>query len=117
MGGVFARLRAAWLISAILILGLSLRLWGINFGLPFMDHPDEGVPVRIALRFLQTGNLNPEFFHWPSLLFHLNALVYGAFYLGGWLTGRFTRPTDLGYPDYEMMAVGRANLPEIFLLR
>jgi 4-amino-4-deoxy-L-arabinose transferase-like glycosyltransferase len=113
---MFARLRATWLISAILILGLGLRLWGINFGLPFMYHPDEGVPVRIALRFVQTGNLNPEFFHWPSLLFHLNALAYGAFYLGGWLTGRFTHPTDLGYPDYEMMAVGRANLPEIFLI-
>ncbi|MBI5652588.1 MAG: glycosyltransferase family 39 protein [Chloroflexi bacterium] len=116
MSGVFARLRASWLISAILILGLGLRLWGINFGLPFMYHPDEGVPVRIALRFLQTGNLNPEFFHWPALLFHLNALAYGAFYLGGWLTGRFTRPTDLGYPDYEMMAVGRTDLPEIFLI-
>ncbi|MBI5304515.1 MAG: glycosyltransferase family 39 protein [Chloroflexi bacterium] len=116
MKGLFARRGAQWLLIAILSLGLGLRLWGISFGLPYMYHPDEGVPVKIALRFLQTGNLNPEFFHWPALLFYLNALVYGAFYLVGWLTGRFARPTDLVYPDYEMMAVGRTDLPEIFLL-
>lgn len=103
-------------LCAIVILGLGLRLWGIPFGLPYMYHPDEGVPVTIALRMLQTGNLDPGFFHWSSLLFYLNALVYLGYYLFGWILGRFTSLADLRLPDVETIAVGKAFMPEEFLL-
>lgn len=102
--------------AAILLLGLVLRLWGIGFGLPFMYHPDEGVPVSIALRFLRTGNLNPEFFHWSSLLLYLNALVYLGYFAIGRGMGIFASPSDLPYPDVVIMAVGKTALPEIFIL-
>ncbi len=103
-------------LGAILLLGLGLRLWGISFGLPHMYHPDEGVPVGIALKILHTGNLNPEFFNWPALLFYLNALVYSGYFVLGRMAGRFASPSDLPYPDIEIMAVGRATLPDEFLL-
>ncbi len=103
-------------LAAILLLGLALRLWGIDFGLPYMYHADENVPVSIALRMLRTGNLNPEFFNWPSLLMYLNALAYFIFFLFGRLLGRFSSPADLPFPEMEAMAVGRAALPEIILL-
>ncbi len=117
MNLILERVRRTDLVFvAILWLGLALRLWGIGFGLPFMYHPDEGVPVSIALRFLRTGNLNPEFFHWPSLLFYLNAVVYlGYFVVGRW-AGIFTSPADLPYPDVVIMAVGKTAMPEIFML-
>jgi len=104
-----------WLIP-VLLFGLGLRLWGIPFGLPFMYHPDEGVPVTIALRILREGDFNPGFFHWPSLLFYLNAFVYLVYFLIGYVTGVFATPADLSFPDVEAMAVGKTAMPEIFLL-
>jgi 4-amino-4-deoxy-L-arabinose transferase-like glycosyltransferase len=104
------------LLAAILLLGLGLRLWGINFGLPYMYHPDEGVPVGIAMRMVRTGNLNPEFFNWPSLLIYLNALIYWCYFIIGRFLGWFPSPTDFVPPDVEMMAVGKASLPGVFML-
>jgi hypothetical protein len=97
-------------------LGLGLRLWGINFGLPFMYHPDEGVPVSIALRIFRTGNLNPNFFNWPSSIFYLDALAYAVYFIFGRLLGRFASPADLTYPNVEAIAVGKAALPAEFLI-
>ncbi|MBI3914139.1 MAG: glycosyltransferase family 39 protein [Chloroflexi bacterium] len=105
-----------WLLIGAVALGAALRLWGIPFGLPYLYHPDEGLPVTIALRVLQTGDFNPHFFHWSSLLFYLNAFVYYGFFIFGRITGRFTEIGDLAYPDVEAIAVGRAIVPEEFLL-
>ncbi|MCX7841320.1 MAG: glycosyltransferase family 39 protein, partial [Anaerolineae bacterium] len=105
-----------WLLIAIVVLGLGPRLWGIGFGLPYLYHPDEGRPVTIALRMLHSGDWNPHFFHWSSLLFYLNALVYFLYFLFGYITGRFNAVNDLRLPDIITVAVGKAFLPEEFLL-
>lgn len=111
------RLRQAnWILLVIIGLGLGLRLWGIGFGLPYLYHPDEGLPVAVALRMLQTGNLNPNFFDWPSLLFYVNALLYGGYFVVGRLLGWFVQPTDLAIPDVITIAVGKATVPGEFLL-
>jgi 4-amino-4-deoxy-L-arabinose transferase-like glycosyltransferase len=107
---------ATWFLVAIVALGLALRLWGINFGLPYMYQPDEGVPVSVALRILHTGDFNPGFFHWSSLLFYLNAALYFAFYVVGRLGGSFASLGDLPLPDVEAIAVGKTALPELFLI-
>lgn len=104
------------MLSMIVLLGLGLRLWGIRFGLPYMYHPDEGVPVTIAIRMLQTGNFDPGFFHWSSLLFYSNALVYFVYFLVGHALGRFSSISDLRLPDVEAIAVGKAFVPGEFLL-
>ncbi len=105
-------------LVAIVLLGLALRLWGINFGLPYLYHPDEGVPVNIGLRILHTGNLDPEFFNWPSLSIYLNALIYSAYFVLGRLTGAFVTPADLPFPDLIIMGVGKSALPaELWLGR
>jgi len=108
--------RGNLVLIAIVVLGLGLRLWGIPFGLPYMYHPDEGVPVTLALRMLQTGDWDPRFFHWSSLLFYLNAFVYFLYFIFGRALGRFTSLADLQLPDVESIAVGKAFLPEEFLL-
>ncbi|MBK8973382.1 MAG: hypothetical protein IPM37_19225, partial [Hahellaceae bacterium] len=38
------------LLCAIILLGFGLRVWGINFGLPFLYHADEGFEVNRALQ-------------------------------------------------------------------
>jgi hypothetical protein len=105
-----------WILIAVVTLGLGLRLWGIGFGLPYMYHPDEGLPVSIALRFLRTADLNPNFYNWPSLLFYLDALVYLALFGVGKILGWFVTPADLPMPEVQAIAVGKVLLPAEFWL-
>jgi len=52
-------------IFAILLLSLSLNLWGVNWGLPKEWHPDEITPRAMAMFDQRT--LNPHFFAYGSL--------------------------------------------------
>lgn len=61
-----------WL-GGIVLLGAVLRFVPIWFGLPFDEaRPDEGTAIEHAVGILD-GDLNPHFFHWPSLTFYLFA--------------------------------------------
>ena len=62
----------------ILLAGASLRFVPIWFGLPYpAARPDEEVAIAHALNALN-GDLNPHFFHWPSLTFYVFAGILGA---------------------------------------
>ena len=66
-----------WL-TAILMLGACLRFFPIWFGLTYQySRPDETEAVGHALGMLG-GDLNPHFFHWPSLTFYLFAAVFSV---------------------------------------
>jgi hypothetical protein len=66
-----------WL-TAILILGAGLRFFPIWFALTYQySRPDETEAVGHALGMLG-GDLNPHFFHWPSLTFYLFAAVFAV---------------------------------------
>ena len=61
-----------WL-AVIVLLGAVLRFVPIWFGLPFDEaRPDEETAIGHAVAILN-GDLNPHFFHWPSLTFYLFA--------------------------------------------
>src|SRR5262245_17436020 len=62
------------LVGGVLALGLGLRLWGLDWGLPWAFHPDEINYVDHAQDLVTTGNLNPRYFENPSLLTYLIAL-------------------------------------------
>jgi 4-amino-4-deoxy-L-arabinose transferase-like glycosyltransferase len=67
-----------WLLWPIVILAAVLRLFPIWFGLPYPHaRPDEEVAIGHALTMLQ-GDLNPHFFHWPSLIFYALAGLFTA---------------------------------------
>lgn len=69
------RRTTVWLI-AILVVGALLRFVPIWFGLPYLRaRPDEETAVGIAARMLG-GDLNPHFFHWPSLTFYAFTAVF-----------------------------------------
>lgn len=53
-------------LAIILALALSLRVYGIDFGLPLHLHPDEWSQVETARQMLN-GDLNPHFFRYSSL--------------------------------------------------
>ena len=84
-----------WLLPAIILLGLGLRLWGIGFGLPgtkafFMD---ESVLVNKAVA-MGTGDLNPHFFIYPTFHIYLVAFVYGIIFVIGWFFGLINSVQD-----------------------
>ena len=70
-----------WLLSAILLLAVGLRVAAIDYDLPDIYHPDEPAVIRISREMFATGDLNPHFFDSPSLIFYSNALIYTPLYL------------------------------------
>ncbi len=80
-------------LTAILLLGFALRIWGISFGLPDLYHADEPIVVNHALAY-GSGDLHPHFFRIPPLTSYLLFLFYGLFFLAGKLSGVFYAPSD-----------------------
>ncbi len=104
-----------WVLQAILLMGLALRLYGIGFGLPYTTAPDEPTHFSIALRIFQTGDLNPHWLNYPSLMFYLNALALIPYFWFEKIQGVASIPAGLPYPEIVTMGVGRLALPSEFL--
>lgn len=63
------------ILALIIVSAFYVRMYGLDFGLPHYFHPDETRKGRIALRFIETGNFDPEYFLHPTLLLYLTAFV------------------------------------------
>ena len=70
------------ILIIIILAGLFLRLWGLDFGLPYQFHQDEPIVVNHALAY-GTGDFNPHFFAIPPLTSYLLFIVYGIYFLIG----------------------------------
>ncbi|MGB3218548.1 MAG: glycosyltransferase family 39 protein [Anaerolineae bacterium] len=103
-------------LAAILLIAVALRLWGINFGLPYLYHPDEPGYVAIAQNMVKTGDLNPHFFNYPTLFFYLNSLAYLPFYAVGRVLGVFQTPADIPAPILLVGGAGMTPLAATFWL-
>lgn len=73
------RLRRRWLSALLLLLlflgGLVVRMIGLDWGLPYVEHFDEPALVKTVVRMVQNGDPNPHTFLYPSLMFYLLALA------------------------------------------
>jgi hypothetical protein len=76
-------------VLLIFLLAFSLRIWGISFGLPGIDHGDEAEVVNHAVRF-GTGDFNPHRFQYGSLVQYILFFFYGFYYALGYLLGYFS---------------------------
>lgn len=84
-------------LGSLLIIGLTallLRVWGVGWSLPYVDHPDEPAVVNVILRIIQ-GDLNPRHFFYPSLIIYMQALVFKLHFWAGLQTGLYTEPLSL----------------------
>lgn len=78
-----SRESSRWLVSPAskglvwlaLLVGASLRLYGIRFGLPSNFHPDEVPKVNAIMRMVEQHSLNPQYFLHPSLLLYCSYAV------------------------------------------
>jgi len=77
------------LLLFILLLALIVRVWGISFGLPGLDHGDETEVVNHAVRF-GSGDFNPHRFQYGSFFQYILFIFYGVYFLIGFLLGRFS---------------------------
>jgi len=107
------------MLAVIIIVAISIRLNGANFGLPFLYHPDEPRYVESAYLLFTTRDLNPG--NLPDLssssfVYVINALAMLPFYLHGKVMGIFNTPWDIPTPTMLAMGVGRIVPSGIFLL-
>ena len=105
-----------WSLVGVLVIALGLRVWALNWGLPYLyDHDETQLVLRIQHIF-KTGDLDPHQFAYGSVFFYVNALAYVPYYLVGSIAGRFHSPADIAYPDRIAMAVGITSMPSTYLL-
>jgi 4-amino-4-deoxy-L-arabinose transferase-like glycosyltransferase len=69
--------RAIFFVHCGLLL-LAAAYWVVSAGInaPFVYHPDEPDLVGRAVKMVVTGDLNPHWFHWPTLLMYVSAAVF-----------------------------------------
>ncbi len=77
------------IVLGLAALAVIVRLWGIGFGLPQVYHVDEAWFGAKAIGYF-TGDLNPHFWHVPSLYTYLVAAVWSVYFLLGKAFGSFT---------------------------
>lgn len=83
-------------VGSILVGALAVRLWGINYGLPYgFGNGDEDPVILNSMAFLALKTLQPVFFNYPALYSYLLLMVYSIGYLIGQSIGAFGSLTDL----------------------
>ncbi|MBI2021521.1 glycosyltransferase family 39 protein [Candidatus Daviesbacteria bacterium] len=78
-------------ILAIFFWFLISRIWGINFGLPFIYHPDEGKLIYSAF-YAASNFLKPDTYLHPILLSYLLIPVFFIQYILGLILGIYHSP-------------------------
>jgi 4-amino-4-deoxy-L-arabinose transferase-like glycosyltransferase len=70
-----SRAPAAALV-AVVVLALAVRLWGLDWQLPWQFHPDEGHYSWKAMDLLSQETLNPKYFRNPSFMTYVLLAEY-----------------------------------------
>lgn len=101
---------AGFVVAAALV----LRLWGTNFGLPYLEHVDEWNVAERALHMVQTGNFDPhdylqpgladndrQAFTYPTFTTYLETGVFVVRFLQGVAGDQFDGTNNLASPYYK----------------
>jgi hypothetical protein len=96
-------------IAALLLVVISIGYFfiinqKILSTLPYPVHVDESHRLEPALHILQTGDLNPHYFHKPSLPIYLTAAGLAAGFMNEARKGNISEMKDIGsvsYPYYR----------------
>ncbi len=102
-------------LGFIFLLGLLLRIWGTDFSLPYLHHPDEGAVVMPALRVLATGDCRPFRLDYGSIYIYSITALSVPYYLYGYWLGYFKSTADI--PIFTSFNdVCRYPFPKFYLL-
>jgi hypothetical protein len=107
----------------VLIIGalaLGVRTWTLNWGLPYVEHPDEPFYVEIIVRMVRDGNPNPFSFWHPPLLFYILTLVTRSYVTWADIAElpveTYFYTTDVGLYVWNRAAVGVLGVITVLLL-
>lgn len=101
---------------AVLVLGIALRAFTLGYDLPYIYHPDEPVNVDITQQVFRSGDLNPHFFVYPSLLYYVNDAAYHVYYRIGRFAGTLRARSDIAPLEKLAMGVTKAPQPRLILM-
>lgn len=83
------------LLVSLLIIGVLIRLYGINFGLPYFYDPDERAFLLRGLKILANRDLNPHWFGHPgTTVIYMLSGIYALIFIIGKGLGVFAGPED-----------------------
>ncbi len=116
--------------ALLFVLALLPRLWALNWGLPYVEHPDEPALVEVVVRMVQNGDPNPHAFLYPSLTYYLLALTTRLYAWWGMMQGWYATLGDLPLETYLFTTapglyiwnravtalLGAATIPLLYLL-
>ncbi len=105
--GVLARMRVtqtAAALAGILTVALLLRVWGLRFGLPYFEHPDEWAVAEDALRMLRTGDYTPFSYTYPTLYTYMQVGVAAVHFMWGAGVGLYRTPADIDPVQFYVWA-------------
>lgn len=91
-------------VAAVVAVAVGLRFWGLRFGLPYLEHPDEWAVADDALRMLRTGDYSPFSYTYPTLYVYLQVGVAAAHFLWGAGAGLYRTPADIDPAHYYVWA-------------
>ncbi|MBN9388661.1 MAG: glycosyltransferase family 39 protein [Chloroflexi bacterium] len=104
--GARITVRAEYVALAVIVaVAAGLRFASLNQSLPYFDNPDEPTMTNTGLKMLQTGDLNPHFFRWPSLPFYMQYAASAVQFITGVGQGRYSDLQNL--PTEGFFLVGR----------
>ncbi len=100
----WAGLRHTAAVAGVAGLALFLRCWGLGFGLPYLEHPDEWAVADRALQMLRTADYSPHSFVYPTLYTYLQLGVAALHFLWGVGAGLYRTLDDIDPAQYYAWA-------------
>ena len=79
----------------VLLAAVGLRVFGLNYGLPYLSHPDEARVILDTLSMGHRSSILPARPDYALIYRYLLLFVYGIYYLLGKLFHLFSGPYDL----------------------
>ncbi len=108
--GVVAHFWARKWLALIILAAIALRFWGISFGLPSLNDPDEPLFVVSSLTMIVGKTLNPGWFGHPgTTTLYALAIVDMMIVAAAMLSGKFANLADFTtyiYSDPSILFVG-----------
>ena len=103
------------MLVGLLAIALTVRVIGLDWGLPYLYHPDEPPHVTIILNILKTGDLNPHWFKYPSFRIYASLPVAIVYFLLGVSKGAFRSIQGLGPGQLVTVGTGITQIPKLYL--
>jgi 4-amino-4-deoxy-L-arabinose transferase-like glycosyltransferase len=108
--GMVAHLISRKWLCLIILIALALRLWGISFGLPSLNDPDEPLFVVSSLTMIVGKTLNPGWFGHPgTTTIYALAIIDLLIVATAMLSGKFSNLAEFTtyiYSDPSILFVG-----------